>query len=125
MPATVDFALSSNGLNFVVFKTRSELLKTVPEIEYFRFKQFYHTFAYAKQNRWGIEVDGSKDPTNDRWHYIYSLNDALQLELARLFKILQRHTRQNINNGKRPGIGFESTVSTTYINGVALEYEES
>jgi len=116
MPSTVDFALSSNALNLVILKTRPDLLKTSPESEYFRFKQFYYTFAYGKQNKWGIDTDGGNDSGNDRWRYIYMLNDALQLELVRLYKTLCRFARQD-------GENLSTAVSTTYVD--AAENEDA
>jgi hypothetical protein len=103
MPSSVDFALAANPLNLVILKTRPDALQVSPENEYFRFKQFYHTFAYGKQSKWGIDVEGSDDddddhPTADRTFYIHSLNDALQQELVRLFAVLRRTARHKFEN---------------------------
>lgn len=98
MPPSVDFALSSNPLYLVILRSKLDAIRASPENEYFRFKQFYHTFAYGKQSKWGIEVDGGNDPSGDRSYYIRSLNEALQLELVRLFRFLRRAARQKYEN---------------------------
>lgn len=101
MPPVVDLALASDPLNLIVLKIRQPDSQTSPESEYFRFKQFYHTFAYDKKSKWGVEMENNNDErrknTNtDLWRHIYSWNDALQLELVRLFKVLRRAARQKM-----------------------------
>lgn len=119
MPSSVDFALASNPLYLVVLKTRLDVLRASPEHEYFRFKQFYHTFAYGKQSKWCIQVDGGHDPAGDLSNYIHSLNEALQIELARLFKFLRRVARRKFESELKP------SLTHTLIGSANEDYEES
>lgn len=102
MPSSVDSALISDPLNFIKLQTRADRLRSSPQVEYFRFKQFYHTFVYGKQNKWGVEMvrksqtgDGGDDDDDDKANgdpsrYFDFLNDAMHAELTRLYKILRK-----------------------------------
>lgn len=123
MPFSVDFELISDPLNFIKLNTRTDLLKTAPEDEYFRFKQFYHTFVYGKRNKWGVEVvrddadngavDGTDDKARcDRTSYIDLLNDAMRAELTRLYKILRKVADHNAHERvKRSGRYEDASVA--------------
>lgn len=96
MPATADASLTLDPKNLILLVTSMARLRAAPDAEYFRFKQFYHTFAYGTNNRWGIVVEGST-----LWRYLCSLTTALTVEMERLFNVLKRTARKGFYAEKR------------------------
>lgn len=128
MPSSIDFALAVNPLYLIILKTRLDTLRASPENEYFRFKQFYHTFAYGKQCKWGLDVEGGNDPATGRSFYIQSLNDILQLELVRLFKILRRTARHKFEKDlkrRSPHLNVQPNFPSYGVGSEMMDYEES